>query len=40
MRGVGEFELPLEIGSPEWRDGQLLIELLHGQVRSLFRRGP
>ena len=35
MRGVGWFELPLEIGSPEWRDGQLLIELLHGQVPKL-----
>ena len=33
MSGKGWFELPLEIGSPEWRDGQLLIELLHGQVQ-------
>ncbi len=31
MRGVGWFELPLEIGPPEWRAGQLLIELLHGE---------
>lgn len=34
MRGVGWFELPLEIGPPEWRDGQLLIEILHGQASS------
>ena len=34
-RGVGWLEHILEIGAPNWRDGQLVIELLYGQARVL-----
>ena len=34
-RCVGWLKPILEIGAPDWRDGQLVIELLYGQARAI-----